>query len=254
MSASHPVTEHLVATPHGEGRLVVHRPGAAPGATLLLSHGAGGGIEARDLAALADDLPGEGFAVALFEQPWRRAGRKVAGSPASLDAGLAAARAALGDLADLADLAALPLVAGGRSAGARSAARSSSALGAVGCLALSFPLHPPGRPERSRLAELEGLAGLTTLVVQGERDPMGRPEEFPSPLPPGVDLAVVPAADHGLAVGRTAPLSQQDALDVVVESVLEWLVRDIVGCPRGAAAPAGDDGGMQPGGESLRPA
>ncbi|WP_370291335.1 alpha/beta family hydrolase [Nocardioides sp.] len=243
-------TEHLVPTPHGEGRLVVHRPGegVALSATLLLSHGAGGGIEARDLAALARDLPAEGFAVVLFEQPWRRAGRKVATRPASLDAGLAAARSALAELtelagsAELADLAGLPLVVGGRSAGARSAARSAVGLGAVGCLALSFPLHPPGRPERSRLAELEGLAGLATLVVQGERDPMGRPEEFPAPLPPGVDLAVVPAADHGLAVGRTAPLSQDDALAVVVESVLEWLVREIVGCPRRADGVAGERG------------
>jgi uncharacterized protein len=90
-------------------------------------------------------------------------------------------------------------------------------------LALSFPLHPPGKPERSRLAELEE-AGVPVLVVQGERDPMGRPEEFPDL--DGVDLAVVPAADHGLKVPKTAPLGQDEAMDVVVESVLEWAVRE----------------------------
>jgi predicted alpha/beta-hydrolase family hydrolase len=96
----------------------------------------------------------------------------------------------------------------------------------VGCLALSFPLHPPGRPERSRLAELTG-AGVPTLVVQGERDPMGRPEEFPE----DTDLAVVPEADHGLRVPARAALSQAEALALVVEATLEWLVREVTGNP-----------------------
>ncbi|MGA8246646.1 MAG: alpha/beta family hydrolase, partial [Nocardioides sp.] len=84
----------------------------------------------------------------------------------------------------------------------------------------------PGRTDRTRVDELIG-AGVPTLVVQGERDPMGRPGEFPD----GVDLVVVPSADHGLKVPARAPLSQAEALDLVVESTLEWLVRDITGNP-----------------------
>lgn len=212
-----PASERSVATPAGDGRLVVHRARRAT-ATLLLSHGAGNGIEARDLVALAEALPRQGVTVALFEQPWRVAGRKIATAPATLDVGLTAAAKAL--------RARTPLVVGGRSAGARSAARCARALGAVGVVALSFPLHPPGRPERSRLDELTG-AGVPTLVVQGERDPMGAPEEFPE----NTDLAVVPAADHGLKVPARATLSQAEALDLVVEAVLEWLVREITGNP-----------------------
>ncbi len=206
-----------VETPYGEGRLVVHAA-RAPSATLVLSHGAGNGIEARDLAALAEALPGQGFSVALFEQPWRVAGRRIATAPPTLDVGL---RAAVERLAPRS-----PFVVGGRSAGARSAARCALGLGAAGCLALAFPLHPPGRPERSRVDELTG-AGVPTLVIQGERDPMGRPEEFPE----GVDLAIVPAADHGLKVPRSGPLDQAGALDLVVESTLEWLVREVTGNP-----------------------
>jgi predicted alpha/beta-hydrolase family hydrolase len=187
-------------------------------ATLVLSHGAGNGIEARDLAALAAALPAQGFTVALFEQPWRVAGRRIATAPATLDVGLTAAVASLAPGA--------PFVVGGRSAGARSAARCALGLGAAGCLALSFPLHPPGHPEKTRLAELSG-AGVPTLVVQGERDPMGRPEEFPE----DVDLAVVPAADHGLKVPASGPLDQAGALDLIVESTLEWLVREVTGNP-----------------------
>ncbi|TWH01848.1 hypothetical protein L615_001500000210 [Nocardioides sp. J9] len=211
--------ERPVPTAYGEGRLVMRRA-RRPVATLLLSHGAGGGIEARDLAALAAALPGQGINVALFEQPWRRAGKKVASAPATLDVGLRAAADAL--------RVRTPLVVGGRSAGARSAARTAKELGAQGCLAISFPLHPPGKPEKSRLAELAG-AGVPTLVVQGERDPMGRPEEFPDPLPGRTDLAVVPEADHGLAVPKRAALTEADAMAIVVESTLEWIVREVVG-------------------------
>jgi predicted alpha/beta-hydrolase family hydrolase len=211
--------ERIISTAYGEGRLVMHRA-RRPSATLLLSHGAGGGIEARDLVALAAALPGQGINVALFEQPWRRAGKKVASAPPTLDVGLRAAADAL--------RVRTPLVVGGRSAGARSAVRSATVLGARGCLALSFPLHPPGKPEKSRLAELSG-AGVPTLVVQGERDPMGRPEEFPDPLPPRTDLAVVPGADHGLAVPRSGPVTEDEAMGIVVESTLEWVIREVVG-------------------------
>ena len=158
-----------VATPHGEGRLHTRRA-TSPMATLLLSHGAGGGVDARDLWALADALPAQGVSVVLFEQPWRVAGRRVATAPPTLDAALRCA-------ADVMRVR-TPLVVGGRSAGARSAARTARALGASGCLALSFPLHAPGRTEPTRMPELLGV-GLPTLVVQGERDAMGRPDEFP---------------------------------------------------------------------------
>jgi predicted alpha/beta-hydrolase family hydrolase len=210
-------TSRPVPTPYGDGRIDVH---AAPAAslTLLLSHGAGNGVEARDLAALAAALPATGVSVALFEQPWRVAGRRIASPPPTLDVGLEAAVRALGPPT--------PLVVGGRSAGARSAARSASRLGAVGCVALAFPLHPPGRPEKSRVAELTG-SGVPTLVVQGERDAMGRPEEFPQ----GTELAVVPAADHGFRVPAGASLSQAETLRVVVETVREWLAREVVGNP-----------------------
>lgn len=211
--------ERIIPTPHGEGRLLTKRA-RRPIGTLLLSHGAGGGIDARDLLALEQRLPGQGITVIRFEQPWRRAGRKVATPPATLDAAFQAAANALRGRT--------PLIVGGRSAGARSAARCAKQLAAVGCLALSFPLHPPGKPEKSRLAELEG-AGVPTLVVQGERDPMGRPEEFPTPLPRRVDLSVVPAADHGLAVPKRADLTQEQAMDIVVEATLEWLTREVLG-------------------------
>ncbi|HEY1133083.1 MAG TPA: alpha/beta family hydrolase, partial [Nocardioides sp.] len=106
---------------------------------------------------------------------------------------------------------------------------------AVGIVLLAFPLHPPGRPERSRRDELAGVleAGVRTLVVQGENDAMGRPEEvaaaFGGELPEGLDLVVVPSADHGLKVPKRAPLTIEDVQALIVESVLEWVVREAVG-------------------------
>jgi predicted alpha/beta-hydrolase family hydrolase len=144
------------------------------------------------------------------------AGKKIAPRPAVLDECLVAASDKL--------RVRTPLVVGGRSAGARSAARTARRLGASGVLALAFPLHPPGKPERSRLDELEE-SGLPTLVVQGERDPFGTPEEFP----PHHDLTVVPGADHGFKVPKRGEVSQEEALAIIVEATLEWVVREVVG-------------------------
>lgn len=205
----------VVATPHGDAHLVGDRS-RHPICTLFLNHGAGGGIDAPELAALARELPRQGISVLRLEQPWKVAGKKIAPAPASLDAAL---RAAVNVIRVR-----TPLVIGGRSAGARSAARSARSLGASGCLALAFPLHPPGRPEKSRLDELEAV-GLPTLVIQGERDRFGGPDEFP----PHHDLTVVPSADHGFHVPKRAEITSDEALGIIVEATLEWIVREVVG-------------------------
>ena len=210
--------ERMVATPGGDARVVTRRA-KRPIATIVLTHGAGGGIDAHDLVRLARTLPQQDVSVILVEMPWRVAGKKVAPAPAAIDASYLAVLDQLRTRS--------PLVLGGRSAGARSACRIGRQVGARGVLALSFPLHPPGRPEKSRLDELLG-ARLPTLVIQGEKDPFGTPEEFPD----GIELAVVPAADHGMKVAKTAPVSQADALAVVLEATLEWVVREIAGNPR----------------------
>ncbi|WCD88579.1 hypothetical protein KPP03845_104988 [Streptomyces xanthophaeus] len=200
-----------VDTPAGEARITWH---PAPGARLVLavSHGAGGGIEARDLTALAAALPPLGITVALVEQPWRVAGKKVAAAPKVLDEGWRGLWPALVEPG-------LPVVAGGRSAGARVACRTAVELDAAGVLALAFPLHPPGRPESSRAGELTG-AGRPTLVVQGGRDPFGRPEEFPEGAH---TLVEIPYGDHGFAVPKRADLTQEEVLDMITAAVGGWL-------------------------------
>jgi predicted alpha/beta-hydrolase family hydrolase len=157
-----------VETPHGPAR--VHREGAGDG-LLVLGHGAGGGVGARDLRAAARAAAAAGYAVALVEQPYRVAGRRSPAPAAQLDAAWLAVLEALGRPDG-------PLIAGGRSSGARVACRTAQAAGADGVLCLAFPLHPPGRPEKSRLGELEAVR-VPVLVVQGESDPFGMPPEAP---------------------------------------------------------------------------
>ncbi|MFD5271312.1 alpha/beta family hydrolase [Streptomyces sp. NPDC058335] len=206
------VTSETIDTDAGPARITWHRA-KRPRLVLAVSHGAGGGIEARDLRALADALPGQGVSVALVEQPWRVAGKKVAPAPKTLDVGWRGIWPAVAK-------AGLPVISGGRSAGARVACRTAAELGAHAVLALSFPLHPPGRPEKSRAAELLG-AGVPTLVVQGGNDPFGKPAEFPDGP---YDLVEVPYGDHGFAVPKRAPVTQGQALETITAAVLPWAV------------------------------
>ncbi|MFE2300553.1 alpha/beta family hydrolase [Streptomyces sp. NPDC059445] len=203
-------TSETIETGAGTARITWH--GAAKARLVLAaSHGAGGGIEARDLRALAEVLPAHGVSVALVEQPWRVAGKKVAPAPKTLDVGWRGVWPALAERG-------LPVISGGRSAGARVACRTAVELGAAAVLALSFPLHPPGRPEKSRAAELLG-AGVPTLVVQGGNDPFGRPEEFPQG---SYELVEVPYGDHGFAVPKRAPLGEEEALKIITDGVVGW--------------------------------
>jgi predicted alpha/beta-hydrolase family hydrolase len=101
------------------------------------------------------------------------------------------------------------------------ACRTAAAVGAHAVLALAFPLHPPGRPDRSRLAELDlpSAAGLPVLVLQGTRDAFGGPADIPPA--PGRTVVPVDGADHGFRAGaapdRAGPTRQ------VVSAVSAWL-------------------------------
>jgi predicted alpha/beta-hydrolase family hydrolase len=176
-----------VDTPHGPARLTVHPALAeAPRGVLLLGHGAGGGFAAPDLRSATAAALALGVHVGHVEQPYRVAGRRAPAPAAQLDAAWLAVVAGV-----RAALPGPPLVVGGRSSGARVACRTASAAGASGVLCLAFPVHPPGRPDMDRLPELAAPT-VPVLVVQGERDPFGRP-----PAAPGRDLVLL-RGDHSL--------------------------------------------------------
>ncbi len=184
-----------VPTSLGLARLHVWSPPAAAG-RLVLGHGAGGGIGAPDLTEIRAAVVAAGWEVVLLEQPWRVAGKRVASPPPRLDIGWTEALVALPALPPVGGVRP-PLVLGGRSAGARVACRTALALGATAVCGLAFPLHPPGRPDRSRVPELAG-AGVPVFVVQGIKDPFGGPADITALGLPGVEVVGVPG-DHSLA-------------------------------------------------------
>jgi predicted alpha/beta-hydrolase family hydrolase len=226
------VRTYEVDTPAGTARAHVHeatgrRPRGSGPVVLVLGHGAGGGVQARDLAALARALPPLGVAVVLVEQPWRVSGGRVAAAPARLDLAWTAVLAAP-DLEPVLHPRGGRLAVGGRSAGARVACRTATATGADLVVCLAFPLHPPGRPERSRAEELLA-AGVPTLVVQGERDPFGGPGQVAAasdtaPAGRRPRIVPIPYADHGLAVPAAAAITQAEALELVTGAVAHFLL------------------------------
>jgi uncharacterized protein len=188
----------LVDTPHGPARVHL-RPVESPRAALVLGHGAGGGVESPDLVGAADAANDAGASVALVEQPYRVAGRRSPGPARQLDEVWTAVVSRLFD--------GPPLIVGGRSSGARVACRTAADVGARAVLCLAFPLHPPGKPEKTRLPELDEV-DVPTLVVQGERDPFGI-------APPGANRQVVLIpGTHSLRSSST-----------VATAVAEWLAR-----------------------------
>ena len=181
---------------------------AAPRFLMALTHGAGGSPDTPDVLAARDaglELGGE---VALVTQPYRMKGSRAPGSAAKQDAAwIQVVSALLGERS-------VPLVQGGRSNGARVACRTAAATGALGVLALAFPLRPPGHPERTRAPELAQArkSGANVLVVNGDRDPFG--------IPGHQDADRIVVLD-----GQTHALSKDPA---AVRSVVASWLREVV--------------------------
>ncbi|MGI5158189.1 alpha/beta hydrolase family protein [Microbispora sp. CA-102843] len=173
-----------IDTPHGRALAEVDEA-ADPRLLLVLTHGSGGGADAPDLLAVRDAVLATGGTVARVVQPFRLRGARAPGSAVKQDEAWLSIVAALRERHP-----GLPFVQGGRSNGARVACRTARAAGADAVVALAFPLHPPGKPERSRAEELR-QAGTPVLVVNGDRDPFGVPDEKDAAC-----LVVLPGEGH----------------------------------------------------------
>jgi predicted alpha/beta-hydrolase family hydrolase len=197
-----------VATPSGPAWVDLDRPRGKPVALLAMGHGAGGGVDARDLIAVRDAALAAHVAVARITQPYRVAGRRSPAPAPRLDEAWLAAVAAVRSQRGLRTV---PLVVAGRSSGARVACRTATASGAVAVVAIAFPVHPPGKPEKSRLGEL-ALPSVPVLVVQGDRDAFGMPTAD------SAELVVIAGGDHSL---------KKDP-DAVAAPVVEFILRTVV--------------------------
>ena len=175
-----------ISTGSGPALVELDQP-ASPAFLMALTHGAGGGVDSPDLLAAAQAAGSLGAAVARVLQPYRVRGGRAPGSAARQDEAWLEVIEALRQR-----FPAIPLVQGGRSNGARVACRTAQAAGARAVVALAFPLHPPGRPERSRVAELRQAGPV--LVVNGDRDPFGVPASAEASR-----VVVLPGETHALS-------------------------------------------------------
>ncbi|HEY3925845.1 MAG TPA: alpha/beta family hydrolase [Acidothermaceae bacterium] len=207
----------VIPTDVGQAEAELALPVGAATGLLILGHGAGGSIESPDLRAVTVAGLDAGIAVALVRQPYLVAGRRAPAPAAQLDVAWTAVTEHLSELLR-AQWPGLCVAVGGRSSGARVACRTAGATGAVGILALAFPLHPPGHPEKTRAPELEVAVPL--LVLQGGRDPFGGPDQFPA----GVVVHEVAGADHRLAGPALAP---------AVSVALDWLSATLASSGKG---------------------
>ncbi|MEU0545537.1 alpha/beta family hydrolase [Nocardia sp. NPDC005978] len=195
-----------IETTAGPAEVDIERTGRSrPAFLLVLTHGSGGGVDAKDILAVRDSAVARGGAVAAVTQPYRVAGRRAPGKAETQDAAWLEIIAALRK-----KFRGVPLIQGGRSNGARVACRTARDAGARGVLALSFPLHPPGKPEKSRRDELLAPGDIPVLVINGARDPFGIPDAADA-----AEVHVVAGQAHSYRAG----------FDEIVATVEPWLER-----------------------------
>jgi predicted alpha/beta-hydrolase family hydrolase len=165
---------------------------------LVLAPGASAGREQSALVAIDDAVTPDGVAVARVDFPYRLAGRRAPDRPPVLvDTVVTAAKA----LAEEAGVAQDRVALGGRSMGGRICSMAvAEGLPAAALVLVSYPLHPPGRPDRMR-TEHFGAIGVPCLFVSGTRDAFGTPDEMKAAvaaIEPPVTLVLVDGGDHSL--------------------------------------------------------
>jgi len=176
----------------------LHRPESLSGDALILTHGAGGNAQSRLLQTMAEAFSSAGFIVLRCDLPFRQVRRL--GSPRPGEA----ARDRLGlrnAVRAIRKLAPGRVYLGGQSYGGRQASMLLAEENiADGLLLLSYPLHPPGHPEKPRIQHLPQLH-VPTLFVHGTRDPFGTIEEIEGArklIPAKTSLLPVEGAGHDL--------------------------------------------------------
>ncbi|MFF0815914.1 alpha/beta family hydrolase [Rhodococcus sp. NPDC003318] len=192
----------------------LHRPDGDPTAALLLAHGAGGDRNAKLLQRAASEFAARGLLVLRYDLPFRQ--RRPKGPPSPSTAakdrdGIVAASDAIHELFTG------TLLLGGHSYGGRQTSMLAAERPGVcdGLLLFSYPLHPPGKPEKARTEHLPDLR-CPTVFVHGTRDPFGSPDEMHAAvelIPAPHTLVLVEGRGHDLAPDRSpaVPLAVEAA-------------------------------------------
>lgn len=200
--------------------LSIHDPDGPLRATLILAHGAGGNRDQAMLRLLGDELAQRDVRTVRIDLPFRRQRPKGPPSPS----GQPADRASFAETARVLEIGtAAPVIWGGHSYGGRMAsmAVAEGPDRPDALLLLSYPLHPPGRPEKARTEHLPGI-GVPTVLVHGKRDPFATPAELADAalLIAGPTTVVEVAAAHDLAPAKSgAPAKAADAVIAMLDQL-----------------------------------
>ena len=188
-------------------------------ALLVLAHGAGAGQQHPFMTTTAKGFASRGIDVVTFDFPYMRERRKVPDRAPVLEKAFQEVVAAAREWSS-----ARTLFIGGKSMGGRMATHLGAARlgGLSGIVVFGYPLHPPGKPQQLRVEHLPSIA-VPVLIVQGERDTFGTPEELRSVLASmkvSIELQIVPRGDHSLAVsGRR----REDVLGEMLDVSTAWM-------------------------------
>src|SRR5690554_5331116 len=187
-------------------------------ATLLLAHGAGAPMDSDYLDLLAAALAAQGIKVLRFEFPYMAARRESGGKrppnpmPVLQDSFRLHYQALSG-----------PLFIGGKSMGGRVASLLADELGAAGLICFGYPFHPPGKPDKPRTAHLVQLR-TPALILQGTRDPFGKPEEVAGyELSGQIQLSWLESGDHDFKPLKSSGLDQQQLIEQAARHTHEFL-------------------------------
>ena len=192
-----------------------HDPAGPARATLVWAHGAGAGMDHANVVGVAEGLAASGIAVVRFNFGYREQGRKAPDKQDRLEACYLAVATAVAEGADR-------LFVGGGSMGGRIASHIvAGGFDAAGLAFQSYPLHPPGKPERLRDAHLRGIT-IPMLFVSGTKDDFASGDLLDRTVAglPTATLHRIEGANHGLRVkGRP----QADVLAEVVSTISAWI-------------------------------
>lgn len=187
-------------------------------ATLLLAHGAGAPMDSDFMELLSTALSRQGIRVLRFEFPYMAARRQGQGKrpPNPMPVLLESFREHYAALTG-------PLFIGGKSMGGRVASMLADELSPAGVICFGYPFHPPGKPERTRTEHL-AEARTQMLVVQGTRDPLGKPDEVVGyRLSEQIQLSWLETGDHDFKPLKRSGLTQQQLIDQAASATWSFM-------------------------------
>lgn len=194
--------------------LLIDGPADAP-AAVVLAHGAGAGMDTPFMNGVAAGLARAGLQVVRFEFPYMQRRRANGGRPPPDR--LPMLEAAWMELIDR--MGDERLVIGGKSMGGRVASMVADDAGVLGLVCLGYPFHPPGRPEKRRIAHLEALR-TPALIVQGTRDPFGTPDDVRDyPLSDAIRVHWLDDGDHSFKPRARSGRTLEQNLDEAIEAI-----------------------------------